>query len=159
VNWRRTVIALNNRLVLWRHAGRHACAGILVLLPRCIQRATCGQPVVTDIATCKSCGQCDVAALLALQRECGVRCHMAGGGREAARLAHLPEVRAIVACACEKELLDGIRAAFPKPVLAVANRTPHGFCRDTGADVKAIRTAIELLARAAPPPEGSPRPA
>jgi hypothetical protein len=156
MNWRGTIIALNNRLVRWRHAGRHGAAGILVLLPRCIQRSSCGQPVVADIGACLSCGRCDVAALVTLQRESGVRCRMAGGGREAARLARLPDVRAVVACACEKELIEGICAAFPKPVLAVANRTPHGFCRDTGADVEAIRAAIGLLAGGAAAPTAAP---
>ena len=43
------------------------------------------------------------------------------------------------------KLLDGIRACFPKPVLAVPNRRPNGPCKDTRVDLDAVRLAIESL--------------
>ena len=56
-----------------------------------------------------------------------------------------PEVKAVVAVACEKELVQGIRAAFPKPVVAVPNMTPEGSCRNTVVDPVAVVKAIESL--------------
>jgi uncharacterized protein len=137
-------IAANNWLV--RHARRRVRpANLLVLLPRCLQRAGCGQGVVDDLAACRQCGQCDVAGLIRLRDETGVRFRMAGGGRAAAALTRQADVRAVVACACEKELADGIRAAFPKPVLAVPNDTPEGFCRNTRVSTERLREAIRAL--------------
>lgn len=134
-------IAVNNWLV--RHARRRVRpANLLVLLPRCLQRAGCAQGVIEDLDTCRQCGQCDVAALICLRDETGVRFCMAGGGRAAATLTRQSDVHAIVACACEKELAEGIRAAFPKPVLAVLNETPEGFCHNTRVPVERIREAI-----------------
>jgi len=143
---RGVLIAANNWLV--RHARRRVQpANLLVLLPRCLQRAGCGQAVIEDLDACRQCGQCDVAALLRLRAETGVRFCMAGGGRAAAARTRRPEVQAVVACACEKELLDGIRAAFPKPVLAVRNDTPEGFCCNTRVDIGCLREAIRELSR------------
>ena len=142
---RRLLIDANNWIV--RHRGRFAPAEILVLLPRCLQRADCDRSVVTSMDACRRCGRCDVSALLALRDETGARFHMAGGGREAAALTRQSTVRAVVACACEKELVDGIRVAFPKPVLAVTNETPEGFCRNTRVDVDRLRAAILTLTR------------
>lgn len=56
-----------------------------------------------------------------------------------------PEVKAVVAVACEKELVQGIRAAFPKPVLAIPNQTPEGSCVNTIVDPAAVVKGIELL--------------
>ena len=139
-------IAGNNWMV--RHLRRRVpAANLLVLLPRCLQRAGCGQSVIEDLDACRQCDQCDVAALLRLRDETGVRFRMAGGGRAAAALTRLPDVHAIVACACEKELAEGIRAAFPKPVLAVGNETPEGFCHNTRIDTGLLRNAIRMMLR------------
>jgi len=148
MNARHLLIVVNNWLVR-RHRHRFAPSEILVLLPRCLQRADCDRSVVTDLDACRRCGRCDVAALIALRNETGARFHMAGGGREAAALTRQPAVLAVVACACEKELLDGIRVAFPKPVLAVPNTTPEGFCRNTRVDIGRLRAAIQELLKPA----------
>ena len=138
------LIASNNWLV--QQARRRVRPEhLLVLLPRCLQRADCAQAVTEDLDACLQCGRCDVAALLRLRDETGVRFRMAGGGRAAAALTRQPDVRAIVACACEKELAEGIFAAFPKPVLAVRNETPEGFCRNTRVPIARLREAICAL--------------
>ena len=146
------LIAANNWLVQRVRRPRVAPDCLLVLLPRCLQRSGCDRDVTADLASCRRCGRCDLAALLALCEETGARFVLAGGGREAARLVRQPGVRAVVACACEKEMVEGIRAAFPKPVLGVLNRTPEGFCRNTGGDVAQVRAAIRSLIGALPRP-------
>jgi hypothetical protein len=141
------LIAANNWLV--RHARRRVPrASLLVLLPRCLQRTGCGQGVIEDLDACRQCGQCDVAALIRLRDETGACFRMAGGGRAAAAMTRQPGVQAVVACACEKELAEGIWAAFPKPVLAVRNQTPEGFCRNTRVDTDRLRAAIRAMVRA-----------
>ena len=139
-------IAANNWLV--KHLRRRVQpANLLVLLPRCLQRVGCGEGVVGDLDACRKCGQCDVAALIRLRDEAGVRFHMVGGGRAAAALTRQSDVHAIVACACEKELAEGICAAFPTPVLAVTNDTPEGFCRNTRVSAERLREAIRMMIR------------
>jgi hypothetical protein len=139
-------IAWNNWLV--RHMRRRvAPAHLLVLLPRCLQRTGCGQDVVSDLAACRRCGQCDLASLVRLRAETGVRVHVAGGGRAALALTRQSDVHAVVACACEKELWEGIRAAFPKPVLAVSNETPEGLCRNTRVATDRLVAAIRSMIR------------
>ncbi len=139
-------IAVNNWLV--RHARRRVSpAHLLVLLPRCLQRTGCGQDVVADLEACRRCGQCDLAVLIRLRAETGVRFHVAGGGRAALALTRRTDVRAVVACACEKELLEGICAAFPKPVLAISNETPEGLCRNTRVATERLYEAIRAMIR------------
>ena len=56
-------------------------------------------------------------------------------------------VKAVVAVACEKELKQGIRAAFPKAVIGVINTRPKGPCFDTDVDLNEVERAIEWLLR------------
>ena len=86
-----------------------------------------------------------MAALLAARDAYGVVACVVGGGRQALEHVRRKSVKAVVAVACERELVEGIWAAFPKPVLAVSNRTPEGPCRNTTADVKDVEAAIESL--------------
>lgn len=140
------LIALNNCIVKRLHR-RVDAAHLLVLLPRCLQRAGCACDVIADLGACKRCGQCDVTSMIRLRDATGVRFRLAGGGREAAALTRQPDVHAVVACACEKELLEGIRAAFPKPVLGVVNRTPEGFCRNTRVSGEEVEKVVSEWVR------------
>ncbi len=138
------LIRLNNLLVRWR-APRLKAAELLLLVPRCLQNSACGRPVVQEADACMRCGKCAIGSLLALRDELGIRLCVAGGGRQALASVRGAEVKGVVAVACEPELLSGIRAVFPKPVLAVANRRPHGPCRDTSVEVGEVRAAIEEM--------------
>jgi hypothetical protein len=140
------LIRFNNLLVRWR-APRLTAGDLLLLAPRCLQSSGCGRPVVREADACLRCGKCAIGSLLALRDELGIRLCVAGGGRQALASVRGAEIKGVVAVACEPELLAGIRAAFPKPVLAVSNRRPHGPCRDTGVDLAAVRAAIAEMLR------------
>ena len=56
-------------------------------------------------------------------------------------------VDAVVAVACEKELSQGIKGAFPKAVIAIPNQRPKGPCKDTDVDLAEVRKAIQWLLR------------
>lgn len=146
---RSALIRLNNAVVRLR-APRVAPGNLLLLFPHCLQNSRCERNVVHDVDACARCGRCRLADLLKLRDAYGLLCCLASGGRQALARVRKPDVKAVVAVACEKELIDGIRAAFPKPVLAVPNLRPHGPCKDTDTDLATIRTAVEsLLANAA----------
>ena len=145
-------INLNNRVVRWRRI-RVRPQDVLLLLPHCLHKQTCPQNVLHSLDECRRCGQCSVGALAGIRDDLGVVACVAGGGRQALAYVLRPEVKAVVAVACEKELVQGIRAAFPKPVVAVPNMTPEGSCRNTMVDPVAVVKAIESLTGA-----GSRRP-
>lgn len=138
---RKLIIRLNN-WVTRRRRVRVAPENLLLLIPHCLQRSACPRNVAHDVNQCARCGQCAIAEILSLRDRLGVKCSLASGGRQAVTCAHDPSIRMIVAVACEKELVDGIVASFPKPVLAVPNLRPHGPCKDTRVDVAALEAAL-----------------
>ena len=137
-------IHLNNRVVRWRRI-RVEPREVLLLLPHCLHRQSCPQNVAHSLDECRRCGACSVGDLARIRDELGVVACVVGGGRQALAQTRRPEVKAVVAVACDRELAQGIWAAFPKPVLAVPNLTPEGFCKNTMADPAAVVRAIEVL--------------
>ena len=120
---------------------------VLVLLPRCLQRPECAQPVAEDVESCKRCGQCAVAAALALRDELGgVEMVVLTGGSSVPGLVRRLRPRAVVGVACEREILAGIEAVEGCAVLGVANQRPHGPCRGTVIDLDELRAAVETFA-------------
>ena len=118
---------------------------LLLLVPHCLQRTQCGRNIIHDIDQCEHCGQCNVTDLLKLRYTFGVKCNLASGGKEAPSYVKDPAVKVIVAVACEEDLAAGIRASFPKPVVAIPNTRPHGPCKDTQVDIERVRATLESL--------------
>ncbi len=56
---------------------------------------------------------------------------------------HKPQ--AVIAVACERELVSGIQDCYPLPVYGILNQRPHGPCTDTWADIARLERAIEHL--------------
>ncbi len=118
---------------------------ILLLVPHCLQITSCGRNVIHDVDQCAHCGQCNITEILKVRDKYGIQCNIASGGRQAIEMVRDPTVRTVVAVACEKELSDGIMAAFPKPVVAVPNQRPEGPCKNTRVDMAAAERAIKSL--------------
>jgi len=144
VSYHKWIIKWNNLLVRWRRI-RVRPDEILLLLPHCLHKQSCPRNVVHNLNECKRCGQCSIGALTGVRDEFGVVTCVVGGGRDALLRTRQPEIKAVVAVACEKELVQGIFAAFPKPVLGVLNTTPEGPCKNTLADPAQVIRAIESL--------------
>jgi hypothetical protein len=140
------MVGLWNRLTRVR---RPKCGpgNLLILMPRCLQFSECPQPVAKDLANCKRCGKCQVKDLIELSEEYGTQCAIATGGRLALLRVKQDDVKAVVAVACEKELQEGMKGAFPKPVLGVINLRPHGPCKDTEVDLEQVRRALDWFLR------------
>ena len=118
---------------------------ILLLVPHCLQKTTCGHNVIHDINQCAHCGQCNITDIIKLRDDYGVQCNIASGGRQAIDMVRDPSVKLVVAVACEKELSDGILAAFPKPVIAVPNLRPEGPCKNTRVNIDSAIEAVKAL--------------
>ena len=140
----KTVVWLN-RVLRKGIPRRYPARNVLLLLPHCLQKQGCPEPVKEHIRNCKGCGRCKMKLLRELAERYGVAAHVASGGREALTRARAPEVRAILAVACSKELAEGIRAAFPKRVIGVLNAWPHGACKDTDVDIAQVEEALSKL--------------
>ena len=137
-------IRVTNAIVRWRRI-RVRPEDILLLLPHCLHKQSCPRNVMHSLDECRQCGQCSVGALTGVRDDFGVVACVAGGGRQALAFVRKPEVKVVVAVACDKELVQGIRAAFPKPVLAVSNQTPEGSCVNTVVDPAVVVKAIDTL--------------
>lgn len=142
----KALIALNNLTV---HLRRTRCKGgeLLVLFSRCLQRSGCDRKLAEDVANCRRCGQCPVCKFLDLADKYGVQVFIATGGRQATARARHPNVKAIVAVACDKELRAGVFASLPKAVLARTIAWPCGPCKDTTVRMEEVEEAIRWFLR------------
>jgi len=120
---------------------------ILVLFASCLQRSDCDRRLDDDLANCARCGRCAVAGFLDLAEKYGVHVFRATGGRQAAARARSPDIKAIVAVACRKELREGVFACLPKAVLARTIAWPCGPCKDTTVEMDGVEEAIRWLLR------------
>ncbi len=141
---RRFFIRANNARVR-RWGVRARPEEVLLLLPHCLHRDSCPQAVRRNLDECRRCGACPIAELLRLRDEYAVVSCMVGGGRQAIAQARHKGIRAVVAVACEQELVAGILAAFPKPVYAVINTRPEGSCRNTLANPAEVARALNVF--------------
>lgn len=118
---------------------------LLLLTPHCIQLSDCVHKVTTDVQNCKRCGRCQVGTLLEIADTYGCHFIVVTGGT-LARLK-IKEIRpqAIVAIACERDLVSGMADVFPIPVIGVLNERPCGPCCNTRVNTDDIKTVIERL--------------
>ncbi len=132
----------NNEIVLTDQRDVHD-SNILVLLPHCLQKDDCTVRITSDIINCEECGGCDIAAIKQLVIAQNVAAAVATGGSLARKLItdHKPDV--VVAVACHRDLLDGLRDAWSHPIYAVLNERPNGPCHETTVSIASIEFAIK----------------
>lgn len=136
------IVKFNNWLTRFR---RHRIKPdeLLVLIPHCLQIQHCDHNVRGDLDNCQRCGRCPIAGILALKEKYGVTVELVSGGRKAVAAAKSKKIKGIVAVACAKELTAGLKAVFPKAVMAVMNAQPEGPCVNTTVDIDAVEAAIQ----------------
>ena len=142
----RAIVTLTNMTVRARRK-RTTPEHLLLLVPHCLQNSKCDVRMDIDMTACRLCGRCQVKDLIKLAEEYGIRRAIATGGELALQRTRDKSVQAVVAVACEKELRQGIFAAFPKAILGVVNERPHGPCKDTRVNLDDVRHAIEWFLR------------
>jgi len=118
---------------------------ILILIPHCIQKDTCGLKVTIDAQNCKRCGQCNVGELADLALEYGVHLAIVPGGTLARKRIIEIRPKAVLAIACERDLTSGIQDVFPIPVFGVLNNRPFGPCINTQVDMGIVRGALQKI--------------
>ncbi|MFH1227409.1 MAG: DUF116 domain-containing protein [Planctomycetota bacterium] len=135
-------------LVLWlnnafRGKKRFRPTEVMLVFSHCLQNSECGQKIVINLSNCKRCGECPVSGIIGLSERYGTQCAAASGGEMALQKVSNDKVKAVLAIACEKELAEGIKAIYPKPVIAVRNTRPKGPCKDCQVDLNAVENALK----------------
>jgi hypothetical protein len=118
---------------------------LLILTPHCVQKSVCGIKVTGTENHCTSCGMCRVGDLKILTQRYGVEVAIATGGTLARKVITEKKPKAILAVACERDLVSGIRDASKLPVYGIANERPHGPCKDTTFNLGELEMMIKEL--------------
>ncbi len=118
---------------------------ILLLTPHCLQKNTCIHKVTSDVYNCKQCGQCQVGELLKIAQQYGCQFIVVTGGTLARMMVKQAKPKAIVAIACERDLVSGMQDVFPIPVIGVLNERPCGPCFNTRVNTEEIEKVVKQL--------------
>ncbi len=116
-----------HNLMLRSHPSKVRADTFLILLPRCLEKEARRQVV---------------------ERANGwaVQIVTAAGGEEARRAIKQYRPSLILAIACERDLISGIKDVAEKiPVLAVPNKRPEGPCKNTHVYLKDLDEALSFI--------------
>jgi hypothetical protein len=116
-----------HNLVVKSHASAVRADTLLVLLPRCLEKEARRQ--VIERANGRA-----------------VQVVTAGGGEEARKAIKNSRPSLIIAIACERDLISGIRDVAEKiPVLAIPNKRPEGPCKNTHFQLDDLDDALQFI--------------
>ena len=118
---------------------------LLVLTPHCLQLASCPHKITRDPNNCKRCGRCNIGDLMKLSEEYGFNFVVATGGTLARKVVIETRPKAVLAIACERDLMSGIQDVYPLPAVGVLNFRPEGPCYNTKVSIDEIKTALEQI--------------
>ncbi|MFH1008213.1 MAG: DUF116 domain-containing protein [Candidatus Latescibacterota bacterium] len=97
---------------------------VLILLPRCLEKS-----VREKLLQLGETHHCETATV--------------GGGTAARKVIERVKPTGIVAIACERDLVSGIRDVASRiPVIGIANKRPEGPCKNTEVDVAEVAEVI-----------------
>lgn len=116
---------------------------VMLLTPHCLQLDTCPIKVTRDAFACKQCGRCCVGGLVGLAKKYGTSLHIATGGTFARLLVKKYRPKVIIAIACERDLVLGMRDVFPILVFGVLNQRPFGPCFNTKVDLEKVEKVLQ----------------
>ena len=113
--------------IIKSYAGRISSERTLILLPRCLK-----PDVRKEIAEAASGDQFKIATVV--------------GGEEARRAIGDFRPTFILAVACERDLMSGLKdVAEIVPVLAIPNQRPEGPCKNTSIPMEEFREAMAFI--------------
>lgn len=138
------LINLNNRLV---GLERPKANRLLILLPHCLQINECDIRITQDIYNCKRCGRCQITNIIDIADSNNLRLFVATGGNLARKIVKDVRPEAIVAVACERDLISGIADSYPLPILGIINERPFGPCFNTRVSLERVRESVEFFCR------------
>ncbi len=140
-------IAVSN-LIFMKSRIRVKANKLLVLVPHCLQLANCPHKITRDPSNCKRCGGCNIGDLVKLSEELGFIFFVATGGTLARQVVKNNRPQAVLAIACERDLMSGIQDVFPLPAVGVLNIRPNGPCYNTRVDIDEVRKVLSQIIEA-----------
>ncbi len=132
-----------NNIIAKKSLKKYNPEDILVLLPHCLQNADCGHKITYDINNCVDCGKCVIKDFKALHRKYKVNIRVATGGTLARKIIKDSRPKVIIAVACYRDLIEGIKDIEMIPTLGVLNNRPNGPCFNTTCDVGKVEELIK----------------
>ena len=121
-----SLVKVNNALI-YTTKRKFQSKNLLVLLPRCLDRET-------------------REALTKITRDYGCTVFNATGGSSARQMVKKLRPDAIIGVACERDLVAGMADSPSRiPVIAIANKRPHGPCKDTQVNTAEFEEAVKFL--------------
>ena len=119
-----------HNFVTMSFVGKLNAGRILILLPRCLKREARAQ-------------------LMNRLNGRDYKVYTAAGGEEAREAIRQYRPTAILAVACERDLMGGIKDVADKiPVIAIPNKRPEGPCKNTDFALSELEEALMALAAA-----------
>lgn len=140
-NIRRAYTVINNKIVFSKEYSLNG-EDILVLTPHCIQKSLCPHKLTVNVNNCTGCGKCSVSMLIELSKKYNIIFKLVSGGTVARRIIQEADPKAIIAIACERDLISGLMDTKKIPIIAVINIRPEGPCINTLVNVKEVEKAI-----------------
>ncbi len=138
-------VAVNNQLVMAQVTDGRTPRRILLLMPHCLQYSQCPVKITYNVENCKRCGQCPITELIEVSERYGVDLAVATGGTIARRIVVEKRPDLIVAVACERDLVSGIRDTTPLPVYGIFNLRPNGPCLDTRVPMDQVVAVLDSV--------------
>jgi len=139
-----SLIEVNNSLVRLRGV-RVKPDELLLLLPHCLQNSSCNIKLTNNLTNCAKCGECTIKELSEIGMNQKIELALAKGGTEARKVIEELKPKAVVAVACERDLISGIIDSYPLSVFGIVNDRPFGYCKDTCTNLDAIKEGIDLF--------------
>ena len=118
---------------------------LLVVVPHCLQLASCPHKITRDPSNCKRCGGCNIGDLVKLSEELGFIFFVATGGTLARQIIKNNRPQAVLAIACERDLMSGIQDVYPLPAVGVLNIRPNGPCYNTRVDMDEVKKSLQQI--------------
>ena len=138
-------LELNNNYVL-KKIKKKINDKILILLPHCIQLYDCEYKITADINNCRVCGKCVVCNFVDIKNKYkNVDIKIATGGTLARKYVKDLRPDLIIAVACKRDLISGIRDAEPFLVYGVFNKIKNESCINTTVAIEDIYAILEEI--------------
>ena len=141
----RKFLKINNDYVL-KKIKKKINGKILILLPHCIQLYDCEYKITSDINNCRVCGKCVIYNFVDIQNKYqNVEIKIATGGTLARKYVKEIKPNLIIAVACKRDLISGIRDAEPFLVYGVFNKIKNESCINTTVAIEDIYAILEEI--------------
>ena len=118
---------------------------VLLLAPHCLQWDQCPHKITRNVRNCRQCGRCPIGEMTALSDRLGISFAVVPGGTLARQVVAACRPKAVVAVACERDLISGMQDVAPLPAVGMLNKRPNGPCFNTAVDIQVLKEILSAI--------------